>query len=99
MLKNSRRQAECACRFLLLVRPLHFLRPVSRKETRTMKKYLFVSLIIGSLALIGCDRTVSSSEKKTTSSDGSSSSVEQKTVQHPDGSVTTEKQTKQKSGQ
>ena len=64
-----------------------------------MKKYVFASLIIGSLALMGCDRTVSSSEKKTTSSDGSSSSVQQKTVEHPDGSVTTKKEVKQSSGQ
>ena len=64
-----------------------------------MKKYLFASLIIGSFALMGCDRTVSSSEKKTTSPDGSSSSVQQKTVEHPDGSVTTKKEVKQNSGQ
>ena len=64
-----------------------------------MNKYLFASLIIASLALIGCDRTVSSSEKKTTSSDGSSTSVQQKTVEHPDGSITTKKETKQSSGQ
>jgi len=99
MLKIPRRQARCACRLLRLARPLHYLSPVTRKETRTMKKYLFASLIIGSLAVIGCDRTVSSSEKKTTSSDGSSSSVQQKTVEHPDGSVTTKKESKQTSGQ
>ena len=61
-----------------------------------MKKYLFASLVLGSMAVIGCDRTVSSTEKKTTSSDGSSSSVEQKTVQHPDGSVTTDNKAKSK---
>ena len=63
-----------------------------------MKKFVFASLIIGSLAVIGCDRTVSSSEKKTTSSDGSSSSVQQKTVEHPDGSVTSKKEVKESSG-
>jgi ABC-type enterochelin transport system substrate-binding protein len=60
-----------------------------------MKNYLFALLVIGSMAIVGCDRTVSSTEKKTSSSDGSSSSVEQKTVQHPDGSTSTEKQVKE----
>ena len=63
-----------------------------------MNKYLFASLVIGSMAIIGCDRTVSSTEKKTTSSDGSSSSVEQKTVEHPDGSVSTKKEVKENTG-
>lgn len=63
-----------------------------------MKKFLFATMIIGSLAMIGCDRTVSSSEKKTSSSDGSSSSVQQKTVEHPDGSVTSKKEVKETSG-
>jgi hypothetical protein len=76
---------------------LHYISPVTRKETRTMKKYLFATLIIGSMAVIGCDRTVSSSEKKTTSSDGSSSSVQQKTVEHPDGSVSSKKEVKETS--
>ena len=83
---------------LRLARPLHYLSPVTRKETRTRKKYLFASLIIGSMAVIGCDRTVSSSEHKTTSPDGSSTSAQQKTVEHPDGSVTTKKEVKESSG-
>ena len=60
-----------------------------------MKKFLFASVVLGSLAVLGCDRTVSSTEKKTTSSDGSSSSVQQKTVEHPDGSVSTKKESKE----
>ena len=63
-----------------------------------MKKYLFATMIIGSMALIGCDRTVSSDQRKTTSPDGSSSSVQQKTVEHPDGSVTSKKEVKESSG-
>jgi len=63
-----------------------------------MKKFILPFIVIGSMAVIGCDRTVSSSEKKTTSSDGSSSKTEQKTVQHPDGTMTTEKQSKEKTG-
>jgi len=63
-----------------------------------MKKYLFATLLLGSMAVIGCDRTVSSDERKTTGSDGSSSSVQQKTVEHPDGSVSTKKEVKETSG-
>ena len=64
-----------------------------------MKKYLFASLMLGSMAVIGCDRTVASDERKTSNPDGSSSSVQQKTVEHPDGSVTSKKEVKEKSGQ
>jgi len=59
-----------------------------------VKKLVLATTIIGAMALIGCDRTVSSSEKKTTSPDGSTSSVQQKTVEHPDGSVSTKEEKK-----
>ena len=63
-----------------------------------MKKYVFATLILGSMAVIGCDRTVASDERKTTSPDGSTSSVQQKTVEHSDGSVTSKKEVKETSG-
>jgi hypothetical protein len=42
-------------------------------------------------ALIGCDKEVSHTEKTTTDPNGNKSTSESKTVQHSDGSVTTEK--------
>lgn len=62
-----------------------------------MRKTLIVALCTASLAgmpmLVGCDRELSHQEKTTTDSNGNQTRSEQKTVQHPDGSVTTEKQT------
>ena len=62
-----------------------------------------VSLVLaGSIAavplLVGCDtgpgdKVTNKSEKTTTDSNGNSSTTEQKTVQHPDGSVSNEKHT------
>ncbi|HEY8748150.1 MAG TPA: hypothetical protein VIM11_09265 [Tepidisphaeraceae bacterium] len=60
-----------------------------------MKNYLFAALVLGSMAVVGCDRTVSSTKEKTSSSDGSTSSVEKKTVQHPDGTTSTKEQVKE----
>jgi hypothetical protein len=81
-----------------MVRSLLFISLVKPKENRVMKKLILPFVVIGSMAIIGCDKTVSSTEKKTSSSDGSSSTTEQKTVQHPDGTMTTEKQSKEKTG-
>jgi hypothetical protein len=64
-----------------------------------MRKYLIASLIIGSMGLMGCDRTVSEKSSTTTTPNGSQTTSDQKTVQHPDGSVTTEKQTEKTPGQ
>ena len=63
-----------------------------------MRMYLFATLIVASMGAIGCDRTLSSDEKRTTSPNGAQTTTEQKTVQHPDGSVTTEKQVQHNSG-
>ena len=46
---------------------------------------------MGSALLVGCDKELNRTEKTTTDPNGNQSTVEQKTVQHPDGSVTTEK--------
>jgi hypothetical protein len=43
-------------------------------------------------AFVGCDKELGRSENTTSDSNGNRSTVEQTTVQHPDGSVTTEKQ-------
>jgi hypothetical protein len=61
-----------------------------------MRKSGFASLVlIASLVaapmLVGCDRELGRSEKTTTDTNGNQTTVQQKTVQHPDGSVTTEK--------
>jgi hypothetical protein len=64
-----------------------------------MRKYLIASLIIGSMGLIGCDRTVSEKQSTTSSPNGAQTSTDQKTVEHPDGSVTTEKKTEKTPGQ
>jgi hypothetical protein len=63
-----------------------------------MRKYLFASLIVASIGAVGCDKTLSSNEKTTTSPNGAQTTTEQKTVQHPDGSVSTEKQVQHNSG-
>ena len=66
-----------------------------------MKKMGIASLFVaGSIAatslVTGCDKApgdkvLNQTEKTTTSSNGGQSTQEQKTVQHPDGTVTTEK--------
>ena len=61
-----------------------------------MRKSGLVSmLLIASLAaapiLVGCDHELGRTEKTTTDSNGNQTTVQQKTVQHADGSVTTEK--------
>jgi len=56
---------------------------------------LFALSLGGMPMLAGCDRELSHQEKTTTDSTGSQTHSEQTKVQHPDGSVTTEKQTSQ----
>ena len=63
-----------------------------------MRKYLAASFIVASLVAIGCDKTLSSDEKTTTGPNGAQTTSQQKTVQHPDGSVSTEKQVQHNSG-
>lgn len=52
-------------------------------------------LLMGSLAaapmIVGCDKELGRNERTTTDSNGNQTSVQEKTVQHPNGSVTTEK--------
>jgi hypothetical protein len=54
---------------------------------------LVAASLVSMPCVIGCDREISHTEKTTTDPNGNKSTSEQKTVQHPDGSVTTEKQT------
>jgi hypothetical protein len=56
-----------------------------------MRKFLLASLLMASMAAIGCDRTVSEHEK-TTSGPNGTTTTQDKTVQHSDGTVSTEKQ-------
>lgn len=63
-----------------------------------MRKYLLTGLMattlgVLSIGMIGCDRTLHEDSKTTTSPNGEQTTTDQKTVQHSDGSVTTEKQT------
>jgi hypothetical protein len=60
---------------------------------------MLASIGIGSMGMVGCDRTVSEKSQTTTHSDGSQTTTDQKTVQHPDGSVSTQKDTSHTSGQ
>ncbi len=60
-----------------------------------MRKFVLAGVVFASMAAVGCDQTLSSSERTTRNPDGSQSTTEQKTVQHPDGSVTTEKNVRQ----
>jgi len=57
-----------------------------------MKRYALVALLgstlLGVPMMVGCDRTVSE-EKSTTSGPNGTSKSEKKTVEHPDGSVST----------
>lgn len=56
---------------------------------------LFTLSFAGMPMLAGCDRELSHQEKTTTDSSGNQTHSEQTTVQHPDGTVTTEKQSSQ----
>jgi hypothetical protein len=56
-----------------------------------MQKFLMASLIVASMGLMGCDRTVSENSKTTTTPNGAQTTTDEKTVQHPDGSVTQQK--------
>ena len=64
-----------------------------------MRNIIFAGLFALSLAgmpmLAGCDRELSHQEKTTTDPNGNQTHSEQTTVQHQDGSVTTEKQSSQ----
>jgi hypothetical protein len=76
--------------------PAFAIKLIGQTFTRrpTMRRYLMAALLVASMSSIpmiaGCDRTVHESEKTTSGPNGQSTAVE-KTVQHPDGSVTTEK--------
>ena len=67
-----------------------------------MRKILMSTMLVASLSampmVVGCDRTVSEHKSTTSNPDGSQTSSEQKTVQHSDGSVTTEKNVSHNSG-
>lgn len=66
-----------------------------------MRKSPIASLLAASLfvtPLIGCDKgpgdkVLNQQQKSTTDSNGNTTTTDQKTIQHPDGTVTTEKQT------
>jgi hypothetical protein len=69
---------------------------LKQKETN-MRKYLVAAMILtslGSFGVIGCDRAKSEKTETVTSPDGASSTSKEKTVEHNDGSTTTEKTTK-----
>ena len=53
---------------------------------------LVLASLVGSPALVGCDRTVSEEKTTKTNSDGSTESQSQKTVEKPDGTVQTTKE-------
>lgn len=65
-----------------------------------MRNYKNIILVVASaavlsLATVGCDRTVSQTEKTKVNSDGSVKSKETTVTEHPDGTVTkTEEQKK-----
>ena len=55
---------------------------------------IFIAASLFSMpCMIGCDKELSHTEKTTTDTNGNKSTTDEKTVKHPDGSVTTEKQT------
>lgn len=64
---------------------------------KTLIAVLCTASLVGMPVLVGCDRELSHEEKTTTDSKGNQTHSEQTTVQHPDGSVTTEKQTENQS--
>lgn len=67
-----------------------------------MRKFMATALLSASLigmpALVGCDRTLHEDQKTTTSPNGSQTTTDSKTVQHADGTVTTEKNVNHNSG-
>lgn len=62
------------------------------KETN-MRKIVMTTMLLASLCsmpmVVGCDRTVKETDKTTTGPNGDQSTTASKTVEHPDGSVTT----------
>jgi len=94
MLAQQLSQAEVMNPLYALARPLLYLRPVKIEKETTMRKNLIAAVLVASMGVpfvIGCDHTLHSDEKTTTSPNGTQSTTEEKTVQHPNGSVTTEK--------
>ena len=62
-----------------------------------MRKFLVAAMILGSLSsigMVGCDRAEEKKSETTKAPDGSSSTSTEKTVQHNDGSVTSEQKSK-----
>lgn len=66
------------------------------KET-IMRRYVLAAMLTVSLGgipmVIGCDKTLHSTDKTTTTPNGEQTTTHEQTVQHPDGSVTKEQQT------
>jgi hypothetical protein len=64
-----------------------------QKETN-MRKWMMTAVLIGSMGampmIVGCDRTLHE-DQKTTSGPNGQTTTDTKTVQHADGTVTTEK--------
>jgi ABC-type uncharacterized transport system auxiliary subunit len=60
-------------------------------RTRGLASLLLIASLAAAPMLVGCDHEVGRTEKTTTDSNGNQTTVQQKTVQHSDGSVTTEK--------
>ena len=60
-----------------------------------MRNIMMATMLVASLSaipmVVGCDRTVSEKQSTTSTPGGGQTTTDQKTVQHPDGSVTTEK--------
>ena len=63
-----------------------------------MRRYLLAALLVASMSSVpmiaGCDRTIHETEKTTVGPNGEKSTSQEKTVQHNDGTVTTEKEVK-----
>jgi hypothetical protein len=59
-----------------------------------MRKLIMTAVLVSSMGampmIVGCDRTLHE-DQKTTSGPNGQSTTDTKTVEHPDGSVTTEK--------
>ena len=59
-----------------------------------MRRFMMTAVLVGSMGampmLVGCDRTLHE-DQKTTSGPNGQTTTDTKTVQHSDGSVTTEK--------
>jgi hypothetical protein len=53
---------------------------------------LLLASLVGSPALVGCDRTVSEEKTTKTNPDGSTEKQSEKTVEKPDGTVQTTKE-------